>query len=54
MTIREAIDLLAKIAAKHGDAPQVYFDCPRCLHSFTPNVVATPAIHLSAKPTGEA
>ena len=50
MTISEAIALLDKVKLKHGDV-EVYFDCPFCLKSHTPNTVTTLAAHLTAKLT---
>lgn len=53
MTVTEAIEQLTKIAAKHGSV-EVYFDCPECGKSFTPNAVVTAAVHLGGtKPMSE-
>jgi uncharacterized C2H2 Zn-finger protein len=38
MTINRAIEHLKEIQARHGDI-EVYFDCPNCKQSFTPDVV---------------
>lgn len=48
MTIAEAVRRLQEIASKHGDT-EVYFDCPKCGTSFTPNRVVTMAVHLTEK-----
>lgn len=52
MTIDEAIKHLetvrAKTPGKDGGAIEVYFDCPFCEKSFTPNVLVKQAVHLTA------
>lgn len=40
MTINEAINALEVLRGKHGADVQVYFDCPHCTQSFTPDVAA--------------
>ena len=49
MTIREAIARLTKIAEKHGEETVVYFDCPKCQASFTPNTTVAVAAHLTER-----
>ncbi len=49
MTIRQAIDWLAKLEQQHGSKVIVYFDCPDCKRSFTPDYVATPAVRITAR-----
>ncbi len=42
MTIAEAIRRLEELARKYspnGNAIQVYFDCPNCGQSYTPDIV---------------
>lgn len=41
MTIDEAVDHLLAIRAHHDNdgTIEVFFDCPRCLRAFVPNVV---------------
>jgi hypothetical protein len=46
MTIDEMINRLNEIRDLHG-VIQVYFDCPECNNSFTPNRVITLALHLT-------
>lgn len=46
MKISEAVKRLQKMADKHGDV-EVYFDCPKCGQSFTPNTLAGVAVHLT-------
>lgn len=46
MTINQAINSLLKLRDKHGDVA-VYFDCPKCAQSFTPNVAVAVAVHLT-------
>jgi hypothetical protein len=48
MTIKEAIAYLRRIAEKHGEETEVFFDCPNCERSFAPNTVQTAAVHLKA------
>lgn len=53
MNIRQAIAWLSSLEEKHGPDVAVYFDCPNCLHSFTPNTVETAAVHLTAQPKAD-
>lgn len=46
MNIREAIARLQALEQKHGNVP-VYFDCPKCGQSFTPNTTVAVAVHLT-------
>lgn len=39
MTIKDVIHYLEQIRRVDGDAIVVYFDCPHCLKSFTPDRV---------------
>ena len=48
MTITEAIDQLQKQRATYGEV-EVYFDCPQCGESFTPNRVVAVAVHLTTR-----
>lgn len=48
MNTSEAIRRLQKIAEKHGDV-EVYFDCPKCGQSFTPNTTVAMAVHLTER-----
>jgi hypothetical protein len=49
MTIPEMIKLLQKVQTDHGEAVEVYFDCPHCRQSFTPGRVVTKAVVLNAE-----
>lgn len=46
MTLSQAIDKLISLRHTYGDI-SVYFDCPKCDNSFTPNKVVTMAVHLT-------
>jgi len=46
MKIEEAIGYLRVLAGKYGNV-DVYFDCPKCGSSYTPNTVGTAAVHIS-------
>jgi uncharacterized protein (UPF0212 family) len=48
MTIDKAIAQLETIKSRHGNV-EVYFDCPKCGQSFTPNVLVTLAVHITEK-----
>jgi hypothetical protein len=47
MTIIQAIIQLGKLRDKYGDDIAVYFDCPNCNKSFSPDKVVTTAVHLT-------
>lgn len=49
MTISQAISHLQDLRKKHGDV-EVYFDCPDCFKSFTPNRTVAVAVHLTEEP----
>ena len=49
MNIKEAIERLEEIRKIQGDHCQVYFDCPKCKESFSPNTVVKMAVHLVEK-----
>ena len=49
MKVSKAMELLARVMTKHGDV-DVFFDCPHCQTAFTPDVLSTAAVHLSAVP----
>lgn len=51
MKIDAAIAQLERVKAKHGNV-EVYFDCPKCRESFTPNTVVGSAVHLTQKSAG--
>lgn len=46
MTLSAAITRLQKLLEQHGDV-ELFFDCPRCDKSFTPNTVVALAVHLT-------
>jgi hypothetical protein len=46
MHISEAIDELKALKAKHGNI-EVFFDCPKCRESFTPNSTVAVAVHMT-------
>jgi len=46
MTVHQAIELLTKISQKHGNV-ELFFDCPRCNLSFSPDKVVAAAVHLT-------
>lgn len=48
MNISDAIARLKKLEAKHGNV-EVYFDCPKCGQSFTPNTTVAVAVHLTER-----
>ena len=45
MTISQMQEILTKLSQKHGNI-EVFFDCPKCNESYTPNKVATIAVHM--------
>lgn len=47
MTINEAIEALQQMRVKYGDV-EVFFDCPKCLTAFTPDVLHKAAVHITA------
>lgn len=49
MLLSEAIRRMTAQMKAHGDV-EVYFDCPKCGSSFTPNTVVGVAVHLTEKP----
>ena len=49
MNISEAIFHLQKLEALHGKV-EVYFDCPKCGSSFTPNTAVAVAVHMATEP----
>lgn len=49
MIISRMIDKLKDLQKHYGDDVEVYFDCPRCDMSFTPNLVVSKTIHLKAE-----
>lgn len=54
MTVDEAIKALETLRWKHGGDTPVYFDCPKCDASFTPDLVAAQrrvVAPAQAKPT---
>lgn len=48
MKISRAIELLQRTKEKHGDI-DVFFDCPKCLTAFTPDIVETVAAHFGQR-----
>ncbi len=50
MNIRQAIEWLQRLEQKHGSVVAVYFDCPKCKEAFTPDVIDTAAVHITAAP----
>lgn len=48
MTIQKAIDLLEKLRKEYGNV-EVFFDCPDCAKSFTPDLITAVAIHITQK-----
>ncbi len=52
MKIRDAIVRLQDLMNAHGPDTPVYFDCPTCGISFTPEAIATQAIHLKGEKKG--
>ena len=53
MTIKDAIHNLEQIRRVDGDKIVVYFDCPHCQKSFTPERVVR-VVKLEADPRKEA
>lgn len=49
MQLKEAIRRLQAMLDKHGDV-DVYFDCPTCRKSFTPNTLVSVAVHMTQEP----
>ncbi len=52
MRIIDAIKALERIKRQHGEDVNVFFDCPECHKSFTPNMAvaaATVAVHVGGK-----
>jgi uncharacterized C2H2 Zn-finger protein len=49
MKITDAVERLLKLREKHGEDVEVYFDCPWCGKSFTPDKVVGAAVHLTSK-----
>ncbi len=49
MTIKEAIKRLEEIKKKLSEDTEVFFDCPKCLISFTPDKVVNVAVHFQDK-----
>lgn len=43
------IERIQKLEGKHGGGIKVYFDCPTCKLSYTPDYLATSAIHMTVK-----
>ena len=48
MTTSQAIERLQQLEKEHGPV-EVYFDCPACGKSFTPNTVVGLAVHMTQK-----
>lgn len=48
MTIKVAIAWLQSLEVRHGSLNNVYFDCPDCKKSFSPDTVETSAVHITA------
>ena len=46
MTIDQYIEVLKNIKKKYGNV-EVYFDCPKCENSFSPNKVVALAAHVT-------
>lgn len=52
MNIQHAIELLVALRTKHGGDIKVYFDCPTCKTSFSPDYVETVAMVQTKAPPG--
>lgn len=50
MTITQAMQLLESLKKHHGGQVEIYFDCPRCGSSFSPDKAITQGLHMSARP----
>jgi hypothetical protein len=49
MTVNQAIAFLLTVKAKAGGELPLYFDCPKCEASFTPDKVETVSVHVAGK-----
>ena len=48
MKISKAIEILQGFLTKYGDC-ELFFDCPKCMASYTPSTIEKQAIHLKSE-----
>jgi len=47
VTLKRAVDFINAMIKKHGEEVKLYFDCPHCKQSFSPDFLEAKAIHLT-------
>lgn len=49
MNIKQAIEWLQSLENKHGSSTFIYFDCPNCEKSYSPDKIVAQAIHITTE-----